>query len=75
MRKTLGLFAALAVTFLMSADLHSENEGTDNNRSLIEYCVYQLPGFCIPSYWGDACYLVDENCNWLDQDQPGQPIP
>lgn len=75
MRKTLGLFAALAVTFLMSADLHSENEGTGNNKSLIKYCAYQLPGFCIPSYWGDVCYLVDENCNWLDQDQPGQPIP
>ena len=70
MKKTLGLFAALAVMFLMSADVHSASEGAGDNRSLIKYCAYQLPGFCVLSYWGDACYLVDENCNWIDDQTP-----
>lgn len=69
MKKILGLFVAFATTFMMSADLHSENEGTGKNRSLIKYCVYQPSGFCIPSYWGDACYLVDENCIWMDEEE------
>lgn len=66
MKKTIGLFAALAAMFLMSSDVYSSDEGADNNRSLIKYCVYQA-GVCIPSYWGDACYLVDEDCNWIDE--------
>lgn len=72
MKKTLGLFAALAVTFLMSADLHSANERPNkNNRDIIVYCALQWNGVCKYAISGNACYLVDENCNWMDEeDQP-----
>ena len=71
MKKSFVLFAAMAVTFLVSEDLHSSNNGAGNNsRETVEYCVYNWnEGFCHKSSRGDACYLVDENCQWLD-DQP-----
>lgn len=71
MKKTIGLFAALTAMFFMSTDVYSSSEETNKNRNLIKYCVYQPTGFCVPSYWGDVCYLVDKECNWIDDtDQP-----
>lgn len=66
MKKTILMFAALAVTFLMSADLYSAGEKTKGNGRIIEYCALQWHGFCKPDITGDACYLVDENCNYLE---------
>ena len=71
MKKSFVLFAAMAVTFLMSADLHSSNGGVGGNERIIVYCALQWNGVCKHDIKGDACYLVDENCDWMDEeDQP-----
>ena len=62
MKKMFVLFAAIIAMFLLSADLHSSNEiGLYGER----YCVYFWTGICYESSSGTACYLVDENCNWI----------
>jgi hypothetical protein len=71
MKKLFVLFAAMAVTFLMSADLHSSNEGAGNDRSGIMYCVFdKWAGYCFKHIDGIGCYLVDSNCNWIDDQTP-----
>lgn len=71
MKKCFVLFAAMAVTFLMSVDLHSSNEGVGGNERIIVYCALQWNGVCKHDIKGDACYLVDEECKWMDEeDQP-----
>ena len=71
MKKTLGLFAALAVMFLMSADVHSASEGTGTDKRGVMYCVFDYwGGYCFKHIDGIACYLVDENCNWIDDQTP-----
>ena len=73
MKKLLVLFAAMAVTFLVSEDLHSSNNDVGNNsRETAEYCVFnKTTGTCYKNKSGIACYLVDENCVWMDEeDQP-----
>ena len=70
MKKTLGLFAALAVTFLMSADVYSSSGETGNNGRAGLYCAYQWYGYCEHAFVGTACYLVDADCNWIDDQTP-----
>jgi hypothetical protein len=67
MKKFYFLFAAIAVTFLMSADLHSSNKRSSDDG---KYCVYFWTGRCYKSTIGDACYAVDANCNWIDEQIP-----
>lgn len=67
MKKTILMFAALAVTFLMSADLYSAG----NNERGVMYCVYDnWGGYCFKHFDGIACYGVDANCNWINPDIP-----
>lgn len=72
MKKTLGLFAALAVMFLMSADVYSSDDGTKNSgKVVISYCVYRPDkGICERDIEGVGCYLVDGDCNWIDDQNP-----
>ena len=72
MKKLFFSFAAMAVTFLMSADLHSSNNGAGNNsRESGKYCAYiDEYAICEKKTQGVACYLVDEKCNWIDDQQP-----
>lgn len=73
MKKIFVLFAVLSVTSFVSAALYSVGNKADNNsRETIEYCAFiKETASCIKKTTGTACYLVDEECNWLDEeDQP-----
>lgn len=75
MKKLFVLFAVMAVSFCVSENLHSSTDGIENNsREIVVYCAYQWYGACKYAITGDACYLVDEECNWIDEPvQPGDP--
>ena len=66
MKKTIIMFVAFAIIFLTSVDLHSAGEKNRGNGRIIEYCALQWHGFCDYAISGDACYLVDENCKYLE---------
>ena len=71
MRKTILMLTVLCVTFLMNTDLHSATEGVGFDKRDVLYCVYNWnEGFCKKSPRGDACYGVDSECNWLDEQIP-----
>ena len=71
MKKTLGLFAALAVIFLLNADVHSASEGAETSKRGAIYCALDYwEGYCFKHIAGIACYPVDENCNWIDDQTP-----
>ena len=73
MKKILVLFAVLSATSLVSAALYSAgNKAGNNSRETIEYCVFdKITGNCKKATKGDACYLVNEDCTWMDEeDQP-----
>lgn len=71
MKKTLRLFAALAVMFLMSADVYSSDDGTISRNGVSLHCV-QKPDYssCEKKLEGIYCYLIDEDCNYIDDQTP-----
>ncbi|MBR5203598.1 MAG: hypothetical protein IKW32_00030 [Bacteroidaceae bacterium] len=71
--KRLIIFAvALVATFAVSIKMYGGYViPTEPNY----YCVYvENEGFCVVGV-GVACYGVDENCNWLDDEEQNQPNP
>lgn len=73
MKKILVLFAVLSATSLVSAALYSVgNKAGNNSRETIKYCAFnKAKGICEEAIKGDACYLVNADCSWMDEeDQP-----
>lgn len=63
MKKIFVFCVAMTAMFLMSADVYSSAKpNPDGNK----YCVYYWTGRCYKSILGDACYLVDTECNFID---------
>lgn len=74
MKRIFILFAVMAVSFGVSVNLYSSSEGVGKNaREIIVYCAYNWEeGTCEKALEGDACYMVDENCDWMDEEEQSE---
>lgn len=72
MKKVLFLSVAFIATFVGSLSLKSyANDNVPAPAAEIKYCAWSWDkSKCIWAVNGDACYLVDENCDFLG----GRPI-
>ena len=65
MKKAILFAVALVATFAVSMKMHSSTKAV---KPSIEYCAFDInKNRCVKTTGGTACYLVDENCNYIDE--------
>lgn len=63
MKKIIVIAVAFIATFAASIELYS----SDKARKPNEYCRYDKDkGTCNPNAPGSLCYLVNDDCSWME---------